>query len=70
MNHKVEDDGVSQILIAEGEPLRDTWEKYKVTSEYKNTRHWAKIDKHLDGSLWAAFAKGWHAAFNYKQDDA
>ena len=43
-------------------PMRAAWEKYKDTDDYVNARKWATHDLHADGSLWAAFCKGWDAA--------
>ena len=42
-------------------PLVRAWEKYKSTDEYSNTRR-ALQEKHVDGSLWAAFSEGFTAA--------
>ncbi len=43
-------------------PLRVAFDKYKATSEYANTRRWALHERHVDGSLWAAFMAGFRAA--------
>lgn len=50
--------------IAFDHPMKLAWDKYKGTDEYANTRRWALHEAHVDGSLWAAFNKGWmaHAA--------
>jgi hypothetical protein len=39
-------------------PLMVEWERYKQTDDYANTRRWALVDAHVDGSLWAAFSRG------------
>lgn len=38
------------------------WEAYKATEEYANTKQWAAYPEHVDGSLWAAFDRGYAAA--------
>ena len=38
--------------------LRIEWEKYIKTEDYTNTKKWARFKEHIDGSLWAAFTKG------------
>lgn len=40
-------------------PVMLAWEAYKATDEYDNTRRWASKPDHTDGSLWAAFFKGY-----------
>jgi hypothetical protein len=42
-------------------PVMIAWEAYKVTDGYANTRNWALNEKHVDGSLWAAFLAGHEA---------
>ena len=44
------------------DPLMVAWEAYKSDSEYGNTRKWAMTERHVDGSLWAAFEAGFRAA--------
>jgi hypothetical protein len=41
------------------DPMRAAWEAYKLTAEYANSRKWALFAEHVDGSLWAAFVRGW-----------
>lgn len=38
------------------------WTAYKQTLDYENTKRWAIDPKHVEGSLWAAFARGFGAA--------
>jgi hypothetical protein len=38
------------------------WTAYKQTDDYANTRHWVKQEEAVDGSLWAAFERGWRLA--------
>lgn len=45
-----------------GSPLMRAWEVYRRTAEYENTARWAGRSEHTEGSLWAAFEKGWNAA--------
>lgn len=50
--------------IPRGTPQRDAWEEYRLTPEYANTRSWAvkQPEQSVDGSLWAAFNRGWELA--------
>lgn len=43
-------------------PLMKAWQAYKQTPEYANTRKWALDERHVDGSLWAAFSEGFRLA--------
>lgn len=43
-------------------PLMIAFQKYKTSGEYANTRKWALLEGHVDGSLWAAFSAGFSAA--------
>jgi hypothetical protein len=42
-------------------PLMLAWEEYKKTFAYANSFKWAAQAEHRDGSMFAAFAKGWEA---------
>lgn len=53
--------GVERMVDAH-EPLMVAWTAYKGTEEYANSRKWALHEKHVDGSLWAAFEAGFAAA--------
>lgn len=44
------------------DPRLLAWEEYKKSDEYKNSRSWALHEEHVDGSMWAAFIKGWSMA--------
>ena len=44
--------------VSRGSPLWKAWEAYKQSDEYANTRRWALYAEHVDGSLWAAFERG------------
>lgn len=44
-----------------GHPMVVAWEAYKVTPEYENTKKWAGDERHVEGSLWAAFVAGFGA---------
>lgn len=52
----------AQSQVPADHPMIIAWELYKGTEDYTNTRKWAAIDEHRDGSLWAAFVEGWNAA--------
>lgn len=41
------------------DPRLLAWEEYKKSDEYKNSRSWALHEEYVDGSMWAAFVKGW-----------
>jgi hypothetical protein len=44
-------------------PLMKAWTAYKATDDYANTKRWAGLySEATDGSLWAAFERGWLAA--------
>lgn len=43
-------------------PLMKAWTAYQQTSEYVNSQSWARHPDHTEGSLWAAFERGWRAA--------
>lgn len=43
-------------------PVRIAWEAYKASDDYANTKKWAVVLAHTDGSLWAAFYAGFVAA--------
>lgn len=44
------------------EPVMVAWDEYKKTEDYANSKKWAAHREHTEGSLWAAFAKGFEAA--------
>jgi hypothetical protein len=48
--------------LPKNNPEMKAWELYKQTPNYFNTREWATKEEHTDGSLWAAFDEGYHAA--------
>ncbi len=48
--------------LPRGHPLRTAFDRYKRTVEYENTRRWALHERHVDGSLWAAFMAGYKSA--------
>lgn len=51
-----------QRACSPDEPVMVAWKAYQATDDYKNTRNWALHEKHVDGSLWAAFSHGFIAA--------
>lgn len=48
--------------VPKDHPLMRAWEAYRQTEDYANTKGWALHEPHVDGSLWAAFERGWRAA--------
>jgi len=48
--------------LPEDDPLMIAWKEYKQLPRYGTTRKWALHEKHVDGSLWAAFSAGYIAA--------
>jgi hypothetical protein len=44
------------------EPVMIAWNAYRVTEDYANTKRWATDPRHCDGSLWAAFDRGFNTA--------
>lgn len=51
-----------QTAVPLDHPLMRAWEAYKRTPEFQNTKNWATDPNHVDGSLWAAFARGYYSA--------
>ena len=51
-----------QSPVPKDAPLMVAWDAYKATEEFANSRTWAGIPAHTEGSLWAAFVEGWKAA--------
>jgi hypothetical protein len=52
----------TQTALPSNHPEMKAWERYKGTPNYANTKNWATDEKHTEGSLWAAFDEGYHAA--------
>lgn len=48
----------AQMPVPKDHPLMLEWNAYKLTESYANTRRWAGLPEHVDGSLWAAFEAG------------
>ena len=48
--------------LPDDDPRVVAFAEYKDSEEYTNTFKWAFDSRHRDGSLWAAFIKGWEAA--------
>jgi hypothetical protein len=40
------------------------WTAYKTTDDFAHSKKWAAYPEHVDGSLWAAFEKGFWAALS------
>lgn len=47
--------------IPNDDPMMVSWEHFKASIDYENTRKWALHEDHVDGSLWNAFMMGWLA---------
>lgn len=53
--------------VPKDHPLMIAWEAYKATEDYANSRTWAAIPAHVDGSLWSAFERGFRASGGNQQ---
>lgn len=47
--------------VPDNHPLMVEWNAYKQSPEFANSRKWAADERHVDGSLWAAFMAGWNS---------
>ena len=47
--------------VSKDDPLWKAWVLYEQSNPYRNTRRWAGLEQHVDGSMWAAFSEGWNA---------
>ncbi len=56
--------------VGDNEPVMTDWKQYKESPEYANTRKWAQLAHHVDGSLWAAFSAGHEQAHRRGQIEA
>ena len=45
--------------VDQDSPLWKAWLAYSETDSFRNTRRWALDPNHVQGSLWAAFHRGW-----------
>lgn len=54
--------------IRDDEPLMISYKEWKASANYENTKRWAQLPEYLEGSLWAAFERGWMAAQQPKTD--
>lgn len=59
-----------QTPLPADHPIKVAWDKFRATDGYANTRRWAAHEKHVDGSLWAAFIAGYEAAQADARPDA
>lgn len=49
--------------VPKDHPLMKAWEEYIACEEFANSQSWAKKGpEYVEGSLWAAFARGFNAA--------
>ena len=44
--------------LPENDPIMISWNKYKATDQFANTKKWAVYPEHVEGSLWAAYLQG------------
>lgn len=61
--------GNAMAPVPADDPLMVAWEAYKSTPEYENTRKWALVERHVDGSLWAAFEAGFRSSMEAPNAD-
>jgi len=54
------DPDIAKQQLANDHPVMVAWEKFKVTTEYKNCRKWGKKGV-LQGAMWRCFLEGWMA---------
>ena len=47
--------------VPEDAPVMVAWSQYKKSDDYGNSRKWAVLQEHTDGSMWASFYKGFLA---------
>ena len=47
--------------VPDDHPVLIAWKAYQAPEDYANTKRWACDARHVDGSLWAAFVRGWSA---------
>ena len=43
-------------------PMMKAWKAYETTDDFANSKKWAAVPEHLNGSLWAAFMQGYMVA--------
>lgn len=43
------------------DPRMIAWNAYRESDDFQNTKRWATQPDHTEGSLWAAFLRGWEA---------
>jgi hypothetical protein len=54
-------EGVLMTKVPDDHPLMIAWKAYTATGDFENTKDWA-YRLHIEGSLWAAFERGFIAA--------
>jgi hypothetical protein len=54
-------EGALMTKAPDDHPLMIAWKAYTATGDYENTKDWA-YRLHIEGSLWAAFERGFMAA--------
>lgn len=59
---RLEEDMNTMAAVPTDSPVMVAWTSYKETEEFTNSKRWVVYPEHADGSLWAAFYKGFYAA--------
>ncbi|MGU3387217.1 hypothetical protein ACLBYG_22095 [Methylobacterium sp. D53M] len=54
-------EGALMTKVPDDHPLMIAWKAYTATGDYENTKGWC-VGPHAEGSLWAAFERGFMAA--------
>jgi hypothetical protein len=50
--------------VPEDHPLMKAWKVHQATVDFANSKRWAAVPGHLQGSLWALFMAGFNAGFS------
>lgn len=61
---------MEERALSEDEPVMVAWNAYEQTDDYANTLRWAAHAEHAQGSLWAAYLRGWTDALSGVPDPA
>jgi hypothetical protein len=59
--------GEPQQMADRESPLVISWEAFKKSESYENSKKWAAYPEHLEGSLWALFSTGFMAAAQFER---
>jgi hypothetical protein len=58
-----------EVAVSNNHPLMKAWNAYKASPEYANTLGWASQPQHTEGSLWAAFERGYRSYERFPMED-